>query len=45
MRERYGFKGELRAVGDVLMEQVFFMARTGFDAFDLTQSPDPVAAF
>jgi uncharacterized protein (DUF934 family) len=45
LRERYGFKGELRAVGDVLMEQVFFMVRTGFDAFDLQQSPDPVADF
>lgn len=45
LRERYGFGGELRAVGDVLMEQVFFMVRTGFDAFDLQQSPDPVAAF
>jgi uncharacterized protein (DUF934 family) len=45
LRERYGFKGELRAVGDVLMEQLFFMVRTGFDAFDLQQSPDPVAAF
>ena len=45
LRERYGFKGELRAVGEVLMEQVFFMVRTGFNAFDLQQSPDPVAAF
>ena len=45
LRERYAFKGELRAVGDVLMEQLFFMVRTGFDAFDLQQSPDPVAAF
>jgi uncharacterized protein (DUF934 family) len=45
LRERYGFKGELRAVGDVLMEQLFFMLRTGFDTFDLQQSPDPVAAF
>jgi uncharacterized protein (DUF934 family) len=45
LRERYGFRGELRAVGDVLMEQLFFMLRTGFDAFDLQQSPDPVAAF
>jgi uncharacterized protein (DUF934 family) len=45
LRERYGFKAELRAVGDVLMEQLFFMVRTGFDAFDVQQSPDPVAAF
>jgi uncharacterized protein (DUF934 family) len=45
LRERYGFKGELRAVGDVLMEQLLFMVRTGFDAFDVQQSSDPVAAF
>jgi uncharacterized protein (DUF934 family) len=41
VRERYGFKGELRAVGDVLLEQLFFMLRTGFDAFELT-SADPL---
>jgi uncharacterized protein (DUF934 family) len=40
LRERYGFKGELRAVGDVLLEQLFFMLRTGFDAFELS-SADP----
>jgi uncharacterized protein (DUF934 family) len=41
LRERYGFKGELRAVGDVLLEQLFFMLRTGFDAFEI-ESPDPL---
>jgi uncharacterized protein (DUF934 family) len=41
LRERYGFNGELRAVGDVLLEQLFFMLRTGFDAFELT-SADPL---
>ena len=41
LRERYGFKGELRAVGEVLLEQLFFMLRTGFDAFELT-SADPL---
>jgi uncharacterized protein (DUF934 family) len=45
LRERYGFKGELRAVGDVLLEQLFFMLRVGVDALDVVQSPDPVAAF
>jgi uncharacterized protein (DUF934 family) len=45
LRERYGFKGELRAVGDVLLEQLLFMLRVGFDALDVQQSPDPVAAF
>ncbi len=37
LRERYGFKGELRAVGDVLLEQLFFMLRTGFDAFEIRE--------
>jgi uncharacterized protein (DUF934 family) len=41
LRERYGFKGELRAVGEVLLEQLFFMLRTGFDAFEI-QSADPL---
>ncbi len=45
LRERYGFAGELRAVGDVLMEQLHFMIRTGFDAFDVQESADPLAAF
>lgn len=35
LRERYGYRGELRAVGDVLRDQLFFMARSGFDAFEL----------
>jgi uncharacterized protein (DUF934 family) len=34
LRERYSFKGELRAVGDVLREQAYFMLRCGFDAFE-----------
>ncbi len=34
LRERYGFEGEVRAVGDVLREQVGFMLRCGFDAFE-----------
>ena len=33
LRERFAFDGEIRAVGDVLMEQLHFMLRTGFDAF------------
>ena len=35
LRERYGYRGELRAVGDVLRDQLFFMERCGFDAFEL----------
>ncbi len=40
LRERYGFSGELRAVGDVLLEQLHFMHRCGFDAFEI-DSDDP----
>ena len=35
LRERYGYRGELRAVGDVLRDQIFFMQRCGFDTFEL----------
>jgi uncharacterized protein (DUF934 family) len=34
-RERYHFKGDLRAVGDVLQDLVFFMLRCGFSSFAL----------
>ena len=40
LRERYGFKGELRAVGQVLRDQLAFMARCGFDAFAVPDSAD-----
>ncbi|MDQ8024268.1 MAG: DUF934 domain-containing protein [Moraxellaceae bacterium] len=33
LRTRYGYRNELRALGDVLRDQLFFFKRTGFDAF------------
>lgn len=33
LRERYGYKGEIRAIGDFLPDQVFYMGRCGIDAF------------
>jgi uncharacterized protein (DUF934 family) len=36
LRQRYGYKGELRALGDVLRDQLFYLKRVGFDAFQLT---------
>jgi len=33
LRDQYGYEGELRAVGDVLLEQLHFMHRVGFNAF------------
>lgn len=35
LRERYGYEGEIRAVGDVCLEQLVFMHRSGFDAFEI----------
>ncbi|MBY0422241.1 MAG: DUF934 domain-containing protein [Parvularculaceae bacterium] len=34
LRERFGFRGEIRAIGEVLRDQILFMARAGFDAFE-----------
>jgi uncharacterized protein (DUF934 family) len=34
LRQRYSYRGEVRAVGDVLREQAGFMVRCGFDAFE-----------
>jgi uncharacterized protein (DUF934 family) len=41
LRERYGFRGELRAIGDVLRDQLFYLSRCGFDAFALRADQDP----
>ena len=35
LRERYGYRGEVRAVGEVLRDQFLFMLRCGFDAFEV----------
>ena len=40
LRSRYGFKGELRAVGDVLRDQLFYLRRAGFNAFALRAGKD-----
>ncbi len=40
LRDRYGYKGELRAVGDVLRDQLFFMQRCGIDSYHLKEGKD-----
>lgn len=35
LRERYGYRGELRALGEVLRDQLYYLSRCGFDAFAL----------
>ncbi|MFY9640547.1 MAG: DUF934 domain-containing protein [Rhodomicrobium sp.] len=43
LRERYGFKGEIRATGDVLRDQFLFMVRAGFNAFEVKKAADAEA--
>jgi uncharacterized protein (DUF934 family) len=38
VRDELGFSGELRAVGDILYDQLQLLARCGFDAFEITNS-------
>lgn len=40
LRTRYKFTGELRAVGKVQRDQLFYLARCGFDAFELPEGAD-----
>ncbi|MCC7414438.1 MAG: DUF934 domain-containing protein [Gammaproteobacteria bacterium] len=48
LREACGYRGELRAIGEVLRDQLYFMARCGFDSFELRSdkdAEDALAAF
>jgi uncharacterized protein (DUF934 family) len=44
LRERLGYSGEIRAVGDVLIDQLFFMQRVGFNAFELRDDQEEAEA-
>jgi uncharacterized protein (DUF934 family) len=44
LRERFAYKGELRAVGEVLADQLQYMLRCGFDSFALAEGKDVAAA-
>lgn len=44
LRDRYGYQGEVRAIGDVLRDQLFYMKRCGFDAFAVRADRDPYEA-
>jgi uncharacterized protein (DUF934 family) len=43
LRERYGYRGELRATGQVLRDQFVFLVRAGFDSFDVVKPADAAA--
>jgi uncharacterized protein (DUF934 family) len=44
LRERYGWQGELRAVGDIQRDQLFLLKRAGFDMFALREDQDVAIA-
>jgi uncharacterized protein (DUF934 family) len=39
LREKHGFAGELRAIGNVLSDQIPLMHRVGFDSFEVAHAP------
>lgn len=44
LRDRYGFKNEIRATGDVLRDQIFYMHRCGFNGFELRDDQETNSA-
>ena len=44
LRERYAYTGEIRAIGDVFRDQLFFMQRCGFDAYAIRADLCPTDA-
>jgi uncharacterized protein (DUF934 family) len=40
LRERYGFRCELRATGEILRDQFQFLLRAGFDSFEVKKAAD-----
>ena len=35
LRQKYGYEGEIRAIGEVLRDQLYYMAQCGFDSFEI----------
>jgi uncharacterized protein (DUF934 family) len=44
LRTRFGFRGDLRAIGEVLIDQLFYLRRVGFTSFALRSDQDPELA-
>ncbi len=38
LRSRYGYRGEMRAIGDILFDELQFMVRCGFDSFEIVDA-------
>ena len=44
LRERYGYRGELRAVGQLTRDHLYYLEHCGFDAFELREGEDAAEA-
>ncbi|PPD04100.1 MAG: oxidoreductase [Methylobacter sp.] len=44
LRDQYGYTGEIRAIGQFMVDQVFYLSQTGFDSFCLAKPADLPAA-
>ncbi len=44
LRERYDYRHDIRAIGDVMQDQLFYMQRCGFSSFALKEGKDVAAA-
>tara|TARA_B110000858_G_scaffold194350_1_gene248609 strand:- start:13957 stop:14457 length:501 start_codon:yes stop_codon:yes gene_type:complete len=40
LRQKYAYKREIRAIGDVLRDQLYYMSQCGFDSFEIRQDQD-----
>ena len=40
LRQKYDYSGEIRAIGDVLRDQLYYMAQCGFDSFEIRYDQD-----
>ena len=45
LRDRHAYRGNIRAVGDVICDQLSYMQRSGFNQFQLTEGEDIDLAF
>jgi uncharacterized protein (DUF934 family) len=44
LRQKYGYQGELRAIGDILRDQLFYLQQCGFNAFAVRPGNDALNA-
>ncbi|WP_419536159.1 DUF934 domain-containing protein [Endozoicomonas sp.] len=41
LRERFDYRGDVRAVGDILVDQIYYLKRCGFNSFRLREDQNP----